>query len=85
MLYSEKGEALGPSSLWGCASPMGSPWESKDGRVEPQHPRLHHGLGNATVMLRFWRCRMRHADDAEEEKPPLILILCPLWALHGWV
>ena len=28
---------------------------------------------------------MRHTGDTEEEKPPLILTLCPVRALHGWV
>lgn len=89
MLYSEKGEALGPSTLRGCASPMDAPQESKDGG-ELQHPGLHQGLGNVTAMLRFlWQSREVqdeiHAGDSEEEKPPLILTLCPVRALHRWV
>ena len=44
MLYSEKGEALGPSALRGCASLMGAPQESKDGGRAPA-PRVASGLG----------------------------------------
>lgn len=50
MLYSEKGEALGPSALWGCASPMGAPSGEQDGAgVSPSTP----GCTRAWAMLRF--------------------------------
>lgn len=52
--------------------------------VDPQHPALHQGLGNTTAMLRFlWQSRDVH-DHKEEERPPLVLTLCPVRALQGW-
>lgn len=45
MLYSEKGEASGPLALWGCASSMGAPRESKDGGGRAPAPLVASGLG----------------------------------------